>query len=97
MSVHQKLKSSPVVHGSDVAPIVYFDGILAWGTHNGMLQIEVAANTLVPSDLDAGPVKTRIVVTGHLRFSLVAARQLADMLDEALGVAGPSDKQDNGK
>ena len=97
MSVQQKqLKPSPVIHGSDAAPIVYFDGILAWGTHNGMLQIEVAANTLVPSDLEAGPVKTRIVVTGHLRFSAVAARQLADMLDEALGVAGAPDKKDNG-
>ena len=74
---------------SDAAPIIYFDGILAWGTHNGMLQIEWQQNTLVPSDLDEGPVKTRIVVTGHLRFSSMAARQLADMLDEALGVAGP--------
>lgn len=98
MSIQQKQqKSLPVVHGSDAAPIVYFDGILAWGTHNGILQIEIAANTLVPSDLEAGPVKTRIIVTGHLRFNLVAARQLADVIDEALGVAAPSDKKDDGK
>ena len=96
MSVLAKQKPIAVVHGSDAAPIIYFDGILGWGANNGVLQFEVAANTLVPSDLDAGPMKTRIVVTGHLRFSAVAARQLADLLDDALGVGGPPDKKDNG-
>jgi hypothetical protein len=81
------------VRGSDAAPVIYFDGVLAWGVHNNVLQIEVACNQLVPADLSSGPLKTRVVVTGHLRCSATAAKQLSEVLDHALEIDGPPDKK----
>jgi hypothetical protein len=70
-----------LVAGSDAAPVIFLDGVVAWGLNNGVVQIEVAANHLVPSE---NGLKTKVVVTGHLRCSLAAAAELRDMIDAAL-------------
>jgi len=97
MSVHPKpLSAKPAVaaSGSDTAPIVYYDGVLAWGLLNGVVQVELAANHLMPVSLgENADVKTRTVVTAHLRCNLVAAQNLRDVLDAAIRRAmTPPDK-----
>lgn len=82
-----EVKASRVLaHGSDAAPIIYFDGAAAYGGINGVVQLELAANLCVPVATDGkSTVATRILITAHLRCSVVAAEQLADTIDKALG------------
>jgi hypothetical protein len=77
-------KQAPAVFGSDAAPVIYFDGVYAAGNCNGIIQIEVAANELVPVGPGSPEIKVKCVATGHLRCSLPAAKQLRDMLDDAI-------------
>ncbi len=65
------------------APFVYFDGVSCFGHHNGTIQIELAANLLMP----LGPnVRVDIIQTGHLRCSPSAAIALREALDKALAM-----------
>lgn len=65
------------------APFIYFDGVSCFGHHNGAIQIELAANLLMP----LGPqVRVDIVQTGHLRCTPAAAMALREALDKALAM-----------
>lgn len=105
MSVHQKKrdrelpqergKPPPVVqsHGSDAAPIVYFDGAVAYGVIGAVVQIELAANVVVPVTVNnKAEIRTRSIVTCHLRGTHVAMAQLADAIEKALMLHGPLDR-----
>lgn len=74
---------SSIVFGSDAAPIIYFDGVAAYGHRDGVAQLEVAANHLVPVSLGSTEVKTKVVMTAHLRCSagtLMALREIIDKM-----------------
>jgi hypothetical protein len=66
---------------SERAPFVYFDGASCFGHHNGAIQIELAANLLMPAG--AG-VRVDVIQTAHLRCSPAAAVALREALDKAL-------------
>jgi hypothetical protein len=65
------------------APFIYFDGVSCFGHHNGAIQIELAANLLMP----LGPsVRVDVIQTGHLRCTPAAAIALREALDKALAM-----------
>lgn len=83
----QKATPVPTVAGSDVAPVIYFDGPVACGHFAGIIQIELAANHLIPVRGAANDVHSKIVSAGHLRGTPRAMTQLRDMLDQALAMS----------
>jgi hypothetical protein len=65
------------------APVIYFDGVSCFGHHNGAIQIELAANLLMP----VGPgVRVDVIQTAHIRCSPAAAIALREALDKALAM-----------
>jgi hypothetical protein len=68
---------------SERAPIIYFDGASCFGHHNGAIQIELAANLLMPV---GAAVRVDVVQTAHLRCSPAAALALREALDKALAM-----------
>lgn len=68
---------------SERAPVIYFDGVSCFGHHNGAIQIELAANLLMP--VGAG-VRVDVIQTGHIRCSPAAAAALREALDKALAM-----------
>ncbi len=70
---------------SELAPFIYFDGPATYGVSGGIIQIELAANTVVP---EGAGTRTDVVITAHLRCNPMAARGLRDAIDRALGMTG---------
>jgi hypothetical protein len=66
---------------SERAQFIYFDGPATFGTSGGVIQIELAANTIMP---EGAGTRTDVVITAHLRCSPGAARALKDAIDRAL-------------
>ena len=86
-SASMKAKPTPAVSGSDAAPIVYCDGIVAAGMLGGIVQLELAANCLIPLELENNrPPRNRVLVTGHIRCSAQAALAIRDSIDKLLRV-----------
>ncbi|WP_315792260.1 MULTISPECIES: hypothetical protein [unclassified Bradyrhizobium] len=75
---------SPISQASiEQAPFIYFDGATCFGQNGGAIQIELAANVLMPDDEG---VKILITQTAHLRCSPGAAANLRDALDKAIAM-----------
>jgi hypothetical protein len=70
---------------SELAPFIYCDGVVTYGIAQGIIQLELAANTLVP---DGKGVRTDVLITAHLRCSAAAAIALRDSIDKALAMPG---------
>ena len=70
---------------SELAPFIYFDGPATYGINGGVIQIELAANTVMP---EGTGTRTNVVITAHLRCSPGAARGLRDAIDRALAMTG---------
>lgn len=86
-SVHKTPASQPKVFkiapgSSELAPFVYFDGTIAYSLNKGTLQLELAANTIVPDG--TGGTRIDAVITAHLRCNAAAAVNLRDAIDKAL-------------
>jgi hypothetical protein len=62
---------------------VYFDGVTCFGHSNGAIQVELAANVLMPEQ--AG-VRIDVLQAAHLRCTPAAAAALRDVLDKALAM-----------
>jgi hypothetical protein len=75
---------------SALAPFVYFDGVPTFGIHNGAIQIELAANTLLP---EGKGIKIDVVITAHLRCSPAAAVALRETLDKTLAMLEQGQQQ----
>jgi hypothetical protein len=75
---------------SELAPFVYFDGVPTFGIHNGAIQIELAANTLLP---EGKGVKIDVMITAHLRCSPAAAIGLRETIDKALALLQQGQQQ----
>jgi hypothetical protein len=67
---------------AESAPFVYFDGVMTAGVHQAVIQLELAASTLVPTP--DGKTTAVHVITGHLRCSPAAAVGLRKAIDSAL-------------
>jgi hypothetical protein len=86
----QKPKPKPELvlgaYGNDHAPVVYFDGAVAYGLGAGSTgRVELATTCSVPITRDGQPgAITRTVVTVHLRAGLEAFAQLADAIEAML-------------
>jgi hypothetical protein len=75
---------------SESAPFIYFDGVPTFGIRNGAIQIELAANTILP---DGKGVKIEVVMTAHLRCSPAAASSLRETIDKALALLQQEQQQ----
>jgi len=64
------------------APLVFFDIVGAYGTMNGLVEIELAARILVPKS--DGGTEVKFLSSARLRCSTNAATQLRNTLDAAL-------------
>jgi hypothetical protein len=70
---------------SAAAPFIYSDGVTALGFQGGVIQIELAANTIVP---DSEGTKNELLVVAHLRCGPAAAKAIRDAIDRALEISG---------
>src|SRR5207249_2646920 len=70
------------------APIIYFEGTPTFGYGNGVVNLMLATNVVLPT-ADGGTV-TQAVAVAHLRCNLPAAAQLRDTLEKALLIATPA-------
>jgi hypothetical protein len=70
------------VLGTETADFIYFDGISAVGSSNGIIQIELGAHVLVGKV--GGEVQYEIMTTAHLRCTPTAAVNLRNAIDKAL-------------
>jgi hypothetical protein len=77
------VQPATAIAGNERAPFIYFDGITAFGTQNGAIQIELAARTMVPAP-DGVNIQNEFVATAHLRCSPAAAANLREALEKAL-------------
>jgi hypothetical protein len=68
---------------SRAAPFVYADGLSTFGVQNGVLHLELAANTIVP---DGAGTKEELLIVGHLRCAPEAARAIRDAIDKMLAL-----------
>lgn len=75
-------KSGIAVTGNQTAPFIVWDGVATFGLRDGIVQVEVAAGTIVPT-ADGG-TRTEFIITGHLRCSIEAAIALKTAIDQAL-------------
>jgi hypothetical protein len=73
------------VLASEQAPFVYFDGVITHGLNHGVIQLELAAKTVVPDG--KGGATSEVVMTAHLRCSVDAAVNLRQAIDHALFLA----------
>lgn len=81
---------SPAVFGSDAAPVLYFDGVVAFGIRDGVVQLELATNQIVPTSLEpGGKTKMKIVVVAHLRCTASTALNLAEIVEQITTAAPP--------
>jgi hypothetical protein len=76
--------AGPTALGAEYAPFIYFDGTLTMGVNFGAIQIELAANIIVPDAVSSTGVRTDVVMTAHLRCSPNAANDLISALQKAL-------------
>jgi hypothetical protein len=75
---------------SELAPFIYFDGVPTFGSHNGTIQMELAANTILP---EGKGVKIDVVITGHLRCNPAAATELRNTIDRVLAMLEQGQQQ----
>ena len=78
----------PTALGAEYAPFVYFDGVSTFGVNFGAIQIELAANMIVPDG--AGGTLTKVAVTAHLRCSQNAISDLRQTIDKVLEMVAKS-------
>lgn len=76
-------------HGGDQAPIVYFDGPVAFGFVGNIVQLELGASVCVPVNANGkAEVRNRTVIVAHLRATHAVMAALADAIEKALMLTG---------
>lgn len=73
---------APLLKNTASAPFVYCDVVPAFGIVNGVIELELAAQVLIPKP--DGSVQSDLACVAHLRCSVAAANNLVDALDKAL-------------
>lgn len=64
-------KSMPTMRNVDSAPIVFFDGVAAFGVFAGSIEIELFARILNPNPVTN--INTELITAGRLRCTALAA------------------------
>jgi hypothetical protein len=80
------------IEGSAVAPFIYFDGVSTLGHLSGIVQIELAANTVVP---DGTSTKTEVIAVAHLRCTLAGLAGLKDAIQKIETMFAPGEGKAN--
>ena len=70
---------------STTAPIIFFDGVSCHGTMHGIIEIELAARFMAPTQ--DGLVEIRFMPAARLRCSVAAAAVLLDSIQKATKMA----------
>jgi hypothetical protein len=68
------------------APFVYFDFAAAFAVSNGVVEIELAARSLVPS---GGAITTELVPVARLRCPIAAIPSLHEAIRRAMELVAP--------
>jgi hypothetical protein len=85
MADESSKSGAPPVIGAETAPLIYFDGVTTYGVHFGAIQVELAANVIMPTP---GQKTENVVrITALLRCSQNAASDLKQALEKALEMA----------
>ena len=84
----------PLLKNAAAAPFVYFDLVPAFGVVNGVVELELAAQMVVPTA--DGNAHAETVCTVHLRGSLAAMEGLSSAIDKALDMARAATAPSNG-
>ena len=77
------------ISGSDAAPDIYFDTVVAFGLVNGIVQLELCTQHLIPVPNEPQP-RGKLVVRAHMRCSPNAAMDLLNTLTKALEFLKPA-------
>src|SRR5277367_3531965 len=72
---------------SELAPFIYCDGVATFGTNNGIVTLELAANSVVP---EGAGTRTEVLITAHLRCSVAAAGGIRDAITRSLEMVTPN-------
>ncbi len=72
----------PTALGAENAPFIYFDGVSTVGVNFGAIQLELAANVVVPDPNGPTGTRTDVVMTAHVRCSPNAAAELKQNMAE---------------
>jgi hypothetical protein len=90
LQASSKPQVTPTAHGSDAAPVIYFDAAVAYGLQGTVGRIELATICTVPvTDKGKPGARQRVLVTCHLRGSLDSFAQLADAIEKMLVMVKP--------
>ncbi len=80
----------PTALGAEYAPFIYFDGVSTYGVNFGAIQIELAANIVVPDPTGPTGTRTDVMMTAHIRCSPNAAADLKQSIERALEMLAKS-------
>jgi hypothetical protein len=56
----------PTALGAEYAPFIYFDGVSTYGVNFGAIQIELAANIVVPDPTGPTGTRTDVMMTARI-------------------------------
>lgn len=82
----------PSFVGNERAPFIYCDATYAMGVENGVIHLELASRTAVPTLQQT--IAYQYVAAAHLRCSIASAKHLRDCLDKAIAMAAPTEGQE---
>lgn len=83
-----KPASNRLIKDPTAGPVVYFDGAPVHGQINGVIEVTLVSQLLLPTT--DGKVHLEIIAAGHLRGSVSAMTALRGAIDGALKMAaGP--------
>jgi hypothetical protein len=98
MSVNPRQQSNksqpPLLKNAAAAPFVYFDLVPAFGVVNGVVELELAAQMVVPTA--DGNAHAETVCTVHLRGSIAAMEGLSNAIDKAMDMVRAAAAPSNG-
>ena len=80
----------PTALGAEYAPFIYFDGVSTYGVNFGAIQIDLAANIVVPDPTGPTGTRTDVMMTAHIRCSPNAAADLKQSIERALEMLAKS-------
>jgi hypothetical protein len=80
----------PTALGAENAPFIYFDGVSTVGVNFGAIQLELAANVVVPDPNGPTGTRTDVVMTAHVRCSPNAAAELKQNIEKVLEMLAKS-------
>ena len=83
----------PQVAGGATAPIIFCDGVAAYGVLIGIAEIELATRILTPSHV--GEPREDVLITGRLRLTANGLAALKDAIQKIETVLAPTEGKAN--